>query len=60
MILDEQSNDVHAVGRSMEISCLVGTAYNSGSLSETKPQSELNPPPAVEFILFSSSISRLC
>ena len=40
-IPDEPSNDVHAVGRLIEISQLVHTVYNSGSLTETKPQSKL-------------------
>ncbi|MGA2628533.1 MAG: hypothetical protein ABSF63_15895 [Candidatus Bathyarchaeia archaeon] len=42
-ILDEPSDDVHAVGRLIEMPWLVDTVYNSGSLIETKPQSKLNP-----------------
>ena len=40
-ILDEPSDDVHAVGRLIEMPWLVDTVYNSGSLIETKPQSNL-------------------
>jgi hypothetical protein len=54
-ILDEPSNDVHAVGRSIETPWLVGTVYNSGSLIETQPQSKLTPSPAC--LLFSLMIA---
>jgi hypothetical protein len=53
-ILYEPSNDVHAVGRSIEMPWLVGTAYNGGSLIETKPQSKYGPSPAC--LLFSLMI----
>jgi len=42
-ILDEPSNDVHAVGRLIEMPWLAHTVYNSGSLIETKPQPKPNP-----------------
>jgi len=37
-ILDESSNDVHALGRLIEISSVGDTIYNSGSLIQTKPR----------------------
>ena len=51
-ILGERSNDVHAVGRLIEMPWLVDTIYNSGSLIETKPQSKLNPSPVCLLIDF--------
>ena len=49
-ILDEPSNDVHAVGRSIEMLCLVDRVYIGGSLIES-----LNPinPSSACLLLFA-------
>jgi hypothetical protein len=57
-ILYEPSNDVHAVGRSIEMPWLVDRVYNGGSLIETKPQSKLNPSSAC-LSLFANDCNKL-